>query len=282
MPEFKSIGIIGIGLIGGSLALDLKKKKIAEKILGYSRKKETMEKAVKNEVIDEYCEKPEELIKEVDFLVLATPVNVMDEYFKLIKKINPQILFTDVASVKKIVHEKVKNIIGENSNYVGSHPISGSEKSGIDYIKEKLFENKTVVITLTEKTNMIAKEKIEKMWQILGSRIIEMNPEEHDKILGFTSHLPHFLVYALLSTGHNYENFSKIFFGSGFLDTTRIGKSNAKIWAEIFLYNKKNLLFWIKRFEKEMKKLKQLIEKNDKKNLEKYLMKSKNFREGLE
>jgi len=282
MSEFKSIGIIGIGLIGGSLGLDLKKKKIVERVLGFSRRKETMEKAVKNGVIDAYCEKPEELIEKVDFLILSTPVSAMDRYITLIKKVNPQIFFTDVASVKKIVYEKVKKIIGENSNYVGSHPISGSEKSGIDYIKEKLFENKTVVITITEKTNMIAKEKTEKIWLSLGSRIVEMTPEEHDKILGFTSHLPHFLVYSLLSTGQKYGNFSKVFFGPGFHDTTRIGKSNAEMWSEIFLFNRKNLLFWIKRFEKEMKKLEKLLEKNDKKKLEKYLKNSKNFRECIE
>ncbi|MGB9677169.1 MAG: prephenate dehydrogenase, partial [Candidatus Ratteibacteria bacterium] len=209
MPEFKNIGIIGIGMIGGSLGLDLKKKRIAEKIIGYSRKKETMEKAVKNKIIDMYYENPEELIEKVDFLILATPIGSMEGYIKLIKRVKPDIFFTDVASVKKIICEKVKKVIGENSNFVGSHPISGSEKSGIDYVREGLFENKTVVITPTEKTNKIAKEKTKRIWYTLGSKVFEMSPEEHDKILAFTSHLPHFLVYSLLITGQTHKKISK-------------------------------------------------------------------------
>ncbi|HOK57190.1 MAG TPA: prephenate dehydrogenase/arogenate dehydrogenase family protein [bacterium] len=282
MSEFKNIGIIGLGLIGGSLGLDLKKKKIAEKIIGYSRKKETMEKAVQIRAIDMYCKNPEELIEKVDFLILATPIRTIEEYIKLIKKVKPEIFFTDVASVKKIICEKVKKIIGEKTNFVGSHPISGSEKSGIDFIKEGLFENKTAVITITEETNKIAKEKTKKIWKSLGSKVFEMSPEEHDRILGFTSHLPHFLVYSLLATAQKNKNILKDFFGSGFLDTTRIGKSNPQMWSEIFLYNKKNILLWIKKFEKEMKKLKKLIENNNIEDIKKYLTKSKNFREDLE
>ncbi|MCM8785261.1 MAG: prephenate dehydrogenase/arogenate dehydrogenase family protein [Candidatus Omnitrophica bacterium] len=282
MFEFKKIGVIGIGVIGGSICIDLKKKKIVEKVIGYSRKLETMEKALRNGIIDYYYKKPEDLIKDVDFLILATPINVMNLYFQLIKNINPKIFFTDVASVKKIVCEQVRKIIGENSNFIGSHPISGSEKSGINNIKEGLFENKTVVITPTEKTNEIVKEKVKKLWTNLGSKVFEMTPEQHDKIFAFTSHLPHFLVYSLLSVGHRNRKISKEYFGSGFFDTTRIGKSNPELWTDIFLYNKKNILFWTKKFEKEFKKVKKFLENDDKRKLEKFLTKVKKYRENLE
>ncbi|MCM8767910.1 MAG: prephenate dehydrogenase/arogenate dehydrogenase family protein [Candidatus Omnitrophica bacterium] len=282
MFEFKKIGVIGIGVIGGSICIDLKKKKVAEKVIGYSRKKETMEKALKNKIIDYYYEKPEELIKDVDFLILATPINVMSLYFRLIKNINPKIFFTDVASVKKIVCDQVNKIIGEDSNFIGSHPISGSEKSGIDNVKEGLFENKTVVITPTEKTNQIVKEKVKKIWKNLGSNVFEMTPEQHDKIFAFTSHLPHFLVYSLLSVGQKNKEISKEYFGPGFFDTTRIGKSSPELWSDIFLYNKKNLLFWTKKFERELRKVKEYLENNDKKKLENFLMKSKKYRESLD
>ncbi|MFN4227768.1 MAG: prephenate dehydrogenase [Candidatus Ratteibacteria bacterium] len=282
MFEFKKIGVIGIGLIGGSLCLDIKRKKIAERVIGYSRKIETMEKAVERGIIDLYYKNPEELIEKVDFLILATPISVMNIYFQLIKKVNPKIFFTDVASVKKFVCHEVKKILGENSNFVGSHPISGSEKTGIDNVKEGIFENKTVIITPTEKTNEVAKEKIKRLWENLGSNVFEMSPEQHDKIFAFTSHLPHFLVYSLLSIGYKNKKFSKEYYGSGFLDTTRIGKSSPELWSDIFLFNKKNLLFWIKKFEKELKKVKKYLENHDKKKLENFLTKGKKYRENLE
>ncbi len=282
MPDFKKIGIIGIGLIGGSIGFDVRKKKIAEMVIGYSRKIETMEKAVKNGVIDEYCKNPEDIIKNVDFLILATPISALSEYFKIIKNINPQITFTDVASVKKIVCDKVQKIIGKNANFVGSHPISGSEKSGIDFIKEGLFENKTVIITPTKNKNKIVEKKIEMFWEKLGSKVISMSPEQHDRILGFTSHLPHFLIYTLLSMGKKNKKISKDFFGSGFLDTTRIGKSNPEMWTEIFFSNRKNILKWIEKFEKELKNFKKYLKEKEYEKLKVALKESKLFREGIE
>jgi prephenate dehydrogenase len=283
MVDFKKIGIIGIGLIGGSIGLEIKRKKIAEEVIGYSRKMETMERAVEKGIIDRYYDNPDEVIKSADFLIIATPVNIIEKYIKIVSEIKPEIFFTDVASVKKIICEKVENIIGKKTNFIGSHPISGSEKSGIEAAKEGLFENKVVIITPTENTNKKVKEKVKIFWEKLGSKVIEMSPEKHDEILGFTSHLPHFLIYVLLYLG--FKNNKKIFkncFGSGFLDTTRIGKSNCEMWVDIFISNKKNLLKWIEKYEKELKNFKDYLRKEKTETLIKLFENSRLYREKIE
>jgi len=283
MEEFGRIGIIGIGLIGGSIGVEIKKRKIAEEVIGYSRKIETMEKAVEKGIIDRYYNTPENVIKNVDFLIIATPVNVVEKYIKTIKETNPEIFFTDVVSVKEIICKKVENILGRNANFIGSHPIAGSEKSGIESVKEGLFENKVVIVTPTENTNKKVKEKVKIFWEKLGSKVIEMSPEKHDEVLGFTSHLPHFLIYVLLYLG--FKNNKKIFkncFGSGFLDTTRIGKSNCEMWVDIFISNKKNLLKWIEKYEKELKNFKDYLRKEKTETLIKLFENSRLYREKIE
>ncbi len=282
MENLKTIGIIGLGMIGGSICVDLKRKHIFEKVIGYSRNIQTMKKALKMGIIDQFCENPEEIIRGVDFLILSTPINVIEGYLILINKIRPDIFFTDVASVKEIVCKKVDEIIGKKSNFIGSHPISGSEKKGIDSIKEGLFENKLVVITPTKNTKKNVKEIVKKFWEKLGSRVIEMEPKKHDKILGFTSHLPHFLVYVLLYVGEKNKKILDGCFGSGFLDTTRIGKSNPEMWIDIFFANKKNLTKWIEIFERELKIFKKFLNDDKINELFEALNKSKLFREGIE
>jgi len=283
MEDFKRIGIIGIGLIGGSIGLEIKKRKIAEEVVGYSRKVETMEKAVARGIIDRYYNTPEEVIKNVEFLIIATPIMAVEKYIKIINDTNPKVFFTDVASVKKIICKKVENILGKKTNFIGSHPISGSEKSGIEFAKEGLFENKIVIITPTENTNKKVKEKVKFFWEKLGSKVMEMSPEKHDEILGFTSHLPHFLIYVLLYVGlKNNKKILESCYGSGFLDTTRIGKSNHEMWTEIFISNKKNLLKWIKKYEEELKNFKNCLENEKIKKLIKLLEKSKFYREKIE
>jgi prephenate dehydrogenase len=283
MPDFEKIGIIGIGLMGGSIGLEIKKRKIAEEVIGYSRKIETMKKAVEKGIIDRFCSMPEEVIKEVNFLIISTPVMTVGKYVNIINRTNPEIFFTDVASVKKIICKEVETLMGKKANFVGSHPITGSEKSGIESVKEGLFENKVVIITPTKNTNPGSKEKVKFFWERLGGKVVEMSPEKHDEILGYTSHLPHFLVYALLYLGFkNNRKILKSCFGSGFLDTTRIGKSNYEMWIDIFVSNKKNVLKWVEKYEKELKNFKNYLKKEKIKELTELLEKSKLYRERIE
>jgi len=285
MTKFHNIGILGLGLIGGSVALDCKRKKLAKNVIGFSRRISTLKKAKKNKFIDAYFLDFKKGIKEIDFLVIATPINIIENYFKIIKEINPNMLITDVASIKEKIVEKAEKILGKNSNFVGSHPIAGSEKAGIEFSQEGLFEGKTVVVTPTNFTNKNSLNKIACFWESLGGKVFYLSPKEHDYILGLTSHLPHFIVFSLLKTLSRLKIDRKNIFefiGTGFKDTTRIGKSNPELWVDIFFSNKKNLLFWIKEFEKSLYQLKNKIEENSFDKLLKDLHEIKKIREEID
>ena len=265
MTDFKTIGITGLGLIGGSLALEIKKRNIAERVVGFSRRHSTLEKAKLEGLIDEYFTDFEDGIKKIDLLVLATPVSVIKDYFLKIKRTHPSLLVTDVASVKeKIVKESIK-ILGRDSNFVGSHPIAGSDKSGIEAVQENLFEGKFVIITPCKYTKEENIEKIKGLWEKVGSIPVFLSPEEHDRLLTLTSHAPHLIVYLLLSMMGKVRDKRHLLpcIGPGFLDTTRIGKSSPELWAEIFIYNRKNLLNYLSKFEKNISEIEKILRKSD-------------------
>lgn len=261
MEKFKNIGIVGLGLLGGSLAFEIKKRNISQRITGFSRRKETLEKAISEKLIDEYFLNFDEGIKDIDFLILATPIKIVSEYFLKIGKQKTSFLITDVASVKKKIVEDATRFLGKDNNFVPSHPMAGSEKSGIEAKKEDLFEGKNVIITPTKDTKKENLLKVNSFWESLGAKTILLSPAEHDYFIGLTSHLPHILVYALLSLFEKNDKKDILFrcAGTGFFDTTRIGKSNSQLWADIFLANRENLFLWIEEFEKALNEMKHLL-----------------------
>lgn len=265
-PKFQNIGIAGLGLIGGSLALEIKKRGIACCVTGFSRRHSTLKKAKSQGIIDRYYMDFDEGLDSLDFLVISTPIRVMNDYFTKIKKHNPLLLVTDVASVKETVVQDAEAILGKNSNFVGSHPLTGSEKSGIGALKENLFEHRFVVITPSQHTKKKNVTRVKNFWKSLGAVPILLSPAEHDRLVALTSHLPHFLVFSLLSVIEKYgKEEPKLFncVGTGFLDTTRIGKSNPELWAEIFIDNRKNLLFYLEEFEKKISEIKKMLKERE-------------------
>lgn len=282
--KFQKIGITGMGLIGGSLALEIKKRKLAERVIGFSRRQSTLEIAKTRGLIDMYCTNFEEGIKDIDLLVIATPVGVIKDYFLKIKKNNPSLLVTDVASVKEPIVRDAIRILGKDSNFVGSHPISGSDKSGIDAVSENLFERKFVIITPCKYTKKENISKITNLWTSLGATAIILSPEEHDRLLALTSHLPHFIVYLLLSLFKKVKDKEKIFpcIGSGFRDTTRIGKSSPEMWAEIFISNRKNLLKYLTEFEHNMCEMIKILKEGNIKKMTEELTILKKVRDELD
>ncbi|HOL22933.1 MAG TPA: prephenate dehydrogenase/arogenate dehydrogenase family protein [bacterium] len=284
MARFKTIGITGLGLIGGSLALEIKRRNVAEKVVGFSRRKTTLEKAKSKGIIDVYFTDFDTGIKNLDLLIIATPVDIIKDYFLRVKKVNPSLLTTDVASVKEKIVKEAVEILGRDSNFVGSHPIAGSDRSGIEAIQENLFENKFVIITPCEYTKKENISKIEDFWIALGAKTILISPEEHDRLLALTSHLPHFIVYLLLSLLEEVKdrNFLLPFIGTGFLDTTRIGKSSPELWAEIFIANRENLLNYIAEFEKNLSEIIKILEERDLQKLTEKLIRFKKVREEID
>lgn len=275
MELFNKVAIIGTGLIGGSLALAIKKNRLAGKIVGVSRHKKSLLLAERRGAIDSGSQALE-IIKDADLVIFATPVNVILSLApKVAKFIKKDCLVTDVGSTKeKIVSSLEKRF----PNFVGSHPLAGSEKRSIANAHPGLFKNSLCLLTPTKKTNKRAMEKINLLWKRIGAKTNSLSPEAHDKILAFVSHLPHIVAFSLIESVPG--NFLK--FGStGLKDTTRIASSDSELWAEIFLSNQKNILQAVTKLEKNISRIKSVVKTKNKKQLSAILKKAKEKREVL-
>ncbi|WP_456484545.1 prephenate dehydrogenase [Desulfurobacterium sp.] len=273
MWDFKHISIIGLGLIGGSFALNLKKHGFPGKVTAVDLNPEAIEKGKKLNVIDD-GDISGNILSEADLIAIATPVGVYKSVLKTIKeKIDPKkdIIVTDLGSVKgKLVYMCEKEL-KDTARFVGGHPIAGTEKSGVENSVEDLFKGAKFILTPTENTDPEAKEKIKRLWHNLGSMVIEMDPFYHDKIFASVSHLPHVVAYSIvdaidtLSKQLNEDLF--VFTGGGFRDFTRIAMSDPIMWRDICMENRENVLEAIKTFKKSLTRVEKLIEENDRESL---------------
>jgi len=275
MRLFNKVAIVGVGLIGGSLALAIKKKRLAVEIVGVSRHKNTLALAKKSGAIDQGSQDLS-IIKDADLVILATPVKtILDLARPILKFIRPDSIVCDVGSTKEEIVSKLSNIF---PGFVGSHPLAGSEKRGVSNASSGIFKNSLCILTPTDKTDPKALAKIEKLWHQLGVKVLFLNPDIHDKALSLVSHLPHALAFSL--AGIIPPKYSKL--GANSLkDTTRIAVSDSQLWADIFLSNRKNILESIRLFAKNLSKMQSAIHKKDRKVLIKILEDAKAKRELL-
>lgn len=255
---FNNVLIVGLGLIGGSLAIDIKNLKLAQKLYAMDTNEKSIKKAIDLGIIDEEFRKD----VEYDFAIFCNPISSLENTANTLKQYLNNAIITDVASVKVYVERILKNTFGKR--FVGSHPIAGSHKSGFGNATKGLFCNNLVVICPHRLSQKEYIEKIESFWQKIGAKTIIMNAETHDEIFAITSHLPHLVAFSLSSLlDDNYKNFV----GQGFLDTTRIGASQPELWSDIFLYNKENILKAVKQFTNNLNLISEYINKQDKENL---------------
>lgn len=275
MKLFKKIAVVGTGLIGGSIALAVKKKHIASKVIGVSRTARTLRLAKNSGAIDAGS-LDIGVIKGADLVILATPVGtILDLAPKISKIIARDTLVTDVGSSKAEIVARLEKIFPK---YVGSHPLAGSEKRGIDFACPDIFKNSLCILTPTRKSNVKAIEKIKKFWQALGARVSFLSPNSHDTALSFVSHLPHAAAFALIcSVPRKYLKFAS----SGLRDTTRIAASDESLWSDIFFSNRKNTIEALDLLEGSLRKIKTAIKKNDAKLLKNILREAKEKRELL-
>jgi len=275
MRLFNKVAIIGTGLIGGSIALGIKKKKLANKVIGVSRKKKSLLLAKRLGAIDQGSQRMD-IIKGADLVILAAPVNTILDSSPLITKfVAKDCLVTDVGSTKKEIVAKLEKAF---THYVGSHPLAGSEKRGIVNACAGVFKDSLCILTPTKNTNQEALAKIKKLWSELGAKVEFLSPDIHDEILSFVSHLPHITAFSLISSiPQEYLNFAS----TGLKGTTRIATSDGEIWNDIFLSNQKNILRAIGLFQKHLFKIKSAIRNKDKKLLTQILKKAKSKRETL-
>ena len=275
MRLFNKVAIVGVGLIGGSMALAIKRKKLANQVIGVSRHKKTLLRAKKRHAIDKGSQDIG-IVKDADLVILATPVNTILNLAPIISKIiRPDCIVSDVGSTKQKIVSQLDKIF---PRYVGSHPLAGSEKRGMINACPDIFKGSLCILTPTKNTDRGALEKIRRLWRQLGAEVFSLTPAIHDKILSFVSHLPHIVAFSLIDIiPKQYLEFAS----TGLKDATRIAASDSQLWLDIFLSNRKNMLKTIDLFQENLYRIKKAINKKDKKLLNTILKRAKSKREIL-
>jgi prephenate dehydrogenase len=268
--DFKNIAIIGIGLIGGSFALAVRKQGFQGKISGVGRNLDNLKKARDLGMIDKYSSDPAEGVKGADLILLATPVGEFQGIVEKIKRqINPGTVVSDVGSVKREILNRLEPLMPDGVQLVGAHPIAGKECPGISAASADLFNGHRCIITPSEKTDKNAIARIARLWEWLGARVSMMPPDEHDMIFAAVSHMPHVVAYAMVNAITEIREDILRYGGSGLRDMTRIALSPVGLWRDICVYNSDSVLRTLRRFSSSLSRAIELIERSDWAELEK-------------
>ena len=281
---FNNILIIGCGLIGSSILKGSIQKKISKNFYVFekSKKNKSIIKKINKNI--KFVKELDKVLTQMDLIVLSTPMSAYAEFFSIFNKyLSKNSIITDVGSTKKNLISLKKKKLSKNLDWVMSHPISGSEVSGPKYSSPNLFKNKWCIIIQNKDTKK--QRKIEKFWKSLGSKIIIMNSNDHDKIFSVTSHLPHLIAYNLVKTAQDFQkksNKNLIKYSAGGLrDFSRIAASNEIMWRDIFFANKNNMIDVIDLFTKNLKDFRKNIIKEENTKIIKKLINSKVVRKQI-
>ncbi len=255
----RRLAILGVGLIGGSLARALRDAGHVQEIVGYGRGLANLQRAVELGVADRIETSPASAVRDADMVVLATPVGGMDALFKAIAPyLATDAVVTDVGSVKGAVVTAARAALaGKFSDFVPGHPIAGTERSGVGASFASLYVGRRVALTPLPETRPEALARVRAMWQAAGADVVTMSVEHHDQVLAATSHLPHLLAYALVDMLARQEDSREIFSfaAGGFRDFTRIASSDPVMWRDISLANRDAILAMLKRYRSALDEL---------------------------
>ena len=276
--HLNKIVIFGVGLIGGSVALALKKAGAGTKIVGVGRNIENLKTAIDLGVIDNAESDIAKAVADADLVLIATPVAQTPKILEaIIPHLADKTVITDAGSTKSDIAQYVINVSKQAKNpqhflsqFIGGHPIAGAEKSGVTAAKADLFTGKNVVLTPNENTSKDAIKLVRELWQSTGANVSEMTAQAHDQIFAAVSHLPHLLAFALVSDLANRPNAKQLFdfAASGFRDFTRIAGSSPEMWRDISLANKTALLSELETYQAEITALQNLLKNEDSQGLQ--------------
>jgi len=268
----KKLVIFGVGLIGGSVALALKKANSTAHIVGVGRSAESLQAALSLGVIDSATSDVAAAMQDADIVLIAAPVAQTPSILNAIKPhLSATTVITDAGSTKGDVLQCAQNILGSQfGQFVGGHPIAGAEKSGVTAAMDDLYINKNVVLTPTPETSANAIQQVSALWKSCGANVSEMTAATHDGIFAAVSHLPHLLAFALVDDIARRPNAEQLFgfAASGFRDFTRIAGSHPEMWRDISLANRTALLSELEAYQLELRRLQELLEHKDGKGLE--------------
>lgn len=266
-PLIQRLCIIGVGLIGGSLARALKEAGEVGEVVGCGRNEDNLRTAVRLGVVDRYDTDPARAVAGADVVVVAVPLGAMEPVLRtIVPHLAPEAVVTDVGSAKGGVVADVERIYGHiPPNFVPGHPIAGTERSGVEASFATLFQRRRVILTPLAETAAAAHRLIRNMWELTGAEVVDMGVRHHDAVLAATSHLPHMLAYTLVDTLARLDDRAEIFryAAGGFRDFTRIAASDPTMWRDVFLNNREAVLEMLGRFSEDLSALQRAIRWGD-------------------
>jgi prephenate dehydrogenase len=279
MKKFRKVAIIGVGLIGGSIGLAIKRKKLARQVVGVARKNKTLRDALRIKAVDKVTRDIAQAVKGADLVILCQPIEaIITSFSKISPFLKGGAIVTDVGSCKEEIVKTAQKLLPRNVFFVGSHPLAGSEKKGALFASEKMFCDSLCILTPTPPTNKKAFRIIRELWHRFGAKTFILKPSSHDRVVAFISHLPHMLAFSLInSIPAEYLKFSS----TGLKDTTRIASSDSTVWKDICLFNSAQILKAINNFEIALKDLKRQISKKYSSGLMKAFSKAQKKRNNL-
>ena len=280
--QMKSVAIVGVGLIGGSIGLAARRQGLVERVVGIGRSRERLEKALQVDAITDILCVSDDLtagLAEVELIIVCTPVGLIAEQIRqLAEHAGPGTLFTDGGSTKRSIAEALAQPLANDCRFVGSHPLAGSEKTGVTHATADMFEGRVAMITPTEHSREEDVERLAVFWESLGAKVVRLTPDEHDRAMAATSHMPHAVAVALAASLP--DEFRRLT-GTGFSDTSRLAGGDPDMWQQIFLDNRTYVGESIRSFAEHLLQLADLIDDADATALEKYLTRAKKKRDAL-
>lgn len=281
--HWSKITLIGVGLLGGSLGLAIKRHRLADRVEGFVRRQASVDECVEAGVVDHATRDLLGAVRDADLVVFCTPLSQMKELAAaMLPALKRNAIVTDVGSVKGSVVRDLEGVIrGGGGSFLGSHPMAGSHKTGVGAAKVGLFEGAMCVITPTPRTAPEAIGALETFWTAVGCRLLRLTPELHDEFVGRSSHLPHVVAAELanyvLSPAHSREQ--ALLCASGFRDTTRIASGSPEMWRDIAMANRKNLARVIGVFVEDLQEFQLALENGDPKTVHDFFEKARERRE---
>lgn len=281
MAFFDTVAIVGVGLMGGSIGLALRKERMARHVIGIGRRIEPLRAAENRRAITEVTTDLRQGVASANLVVVCTPVEQVPEFVAAAAKAcKPETIITDVGSTKAAIVAACDKALADSkglwASFVGSHPLAGSERTGVEFARDDLFQGRTTVVTPSENTPPEAAAKIEALWQGLGSKVVKMSPQEHDAAVAATSHLPH-LIASALAAATPAELLPLT--ATGWADTSRIASGDIELWRQIFLDNRVNTLKALASFETVLAELRAALEAADGPALARLLQQGKRIRD---
>lgn len=281
-PQFNSAAVLGVGLIGASCALALRKRGLIKKITGFARNEERLQLAKERGIIDAAAADPAAACRDADLIIFASPVGSFLDLVRLAAPgMKEHAVVTDVGSVKGSLVTSMEEALPRAVRYVGAHPIAGSDRSGMEFASADLFVQAKCIITPTACTDPQALGSVTALWKALGADVVIMDPDEHDRVYAAVSHLPHLVAYALMNAVDDMNRSYLDYAGTGFRDMTRIASSSEILWADICAMNRKNLLELLGHFERQMAMMSRHLADGDEAALKKAFENARKLRETL-